>query len=510
MLIYNSLTKTKEEFKPLDGNTVKIYACGPTVYDFSHMGHARVYIIWDIIQRYLRFKGYDVIYARNVTDVDDKIINKAKTLGVSPEAVARKFLYEFWHDMNALNIQPPDSEPRATEYISQMIEFIEGLITKGHAYAIDGDVYFDVASLGSEYGQLSKQDFSERLVGARDQVTAQSELEKRKKNPYDFALWKGFDPNEDQGEYPRIGADIKWQYCWESPWGVGRPGWHIECSTMVKHVLGETIDMHGGGEDLLFPHHENELAQSTGLHHKPLARFWMHNSFVQVNSEKMSKSLGNFNTIRDVMQQYSADDIRLFILQNHYRNPLDFTPDSLQACKTAMQRLNRAVEFLPKIKNSNNASKELHTANIFSRHKEQIALPTEKLKQFHNDFCAAMDNDFNTAIAISLLFNLADAIGKTSDNKEKEAEAEVLLYYANLLGLTLVDNKQRMSFETAKKLMDLVLQLRASAKDKKDYASADMIRSFLTANGINVMDSKDGSTWEVGAAIASTQTTVKK
>ena len=254
-----------------------------------------------------------------------------------------------------------------------MISFIEGLIAQGHAYAAGGDVYFDVASIGKEYGKLSKQDFSERIVGARDQVLAQSELEKRKKNPHDFALWKGYDPKEDQGEYPRIGTDIKWQYCWESPWGAGRPGWHIECATMIKHVLGETIDMHGGGEDLLFPHHENEIAEATGLHHKPLARFWVHNSFVQVNSEKMSKSLGNFNTIRDILKQYSADEVRLFILQTHYRNPIDFTPESLEACRTAIQRLIRAVEILPQIKEQNAKSglQDLNTESIFSRHNKK-------------------------------------------------------------------------------------------------------------------------------------------
>ena len=457
MILYNSLTKTKEEFQPLDGKTVKIYACGPTVYDFSHVGHARVYIVWDVIQRYLRFKGYDVIYARNVTDVDDKIINKAKTLGVSPEAVARKFLYEFWHDMNALNIQPPDSEPRASEYVHEMISFIEGLIAQGHAYAAGGDVYFDVASIGKEYGKLSKQDFSERIVGARDQVLAQSELEKRKKNPHDFALWKGYDPKEDQGEYPRIGTDIKWQYCWESPWGAGRPGWHIECATMIKHVLGETIDMHGGGEDLLFPHHENEIAEATGLHHKPLARFWVHNSFVQVNSEKMSKSLGNFNTIRDILKQYSADEVRLFILQTHYRNPIDFTPESLEACRTAIQRLIRAVEILPQIKEQNAKSglQDLNTESIFSRHNKKIDLANEKLKEFHKEFCAAMDNDFNTAIAVSLLFNLADTVNKIIDDKEKGQAAEVLLYYANLLGLKLIDDRQKCQLRLAKNLWTL-------------------------------------------------------
>ena len=513
MLIYNSLTKSKEDFKPLDGKTVKIYACGPTVYDLSHMGHARVYTIWDVIQRYLRFKGYDVIYARNVTDVDDKIINKAKSLGVSPEAVARKYLYEFWHDMNSLNIQPPDSEPRASEYVHEMISFIQGLIDKEHAYESEGDVYFDVASIAKDYGQLTKQDFSELLVGARDQVLAQSELEKRKKNSHDFALWKRYDAKEDQGDYDSIGSGTKWQYCWDSPWGIGRPGWHIECSTMIKHVLGETIDMHGGGEDLLFPHHENEIALSSCLHKKPLARFWVHNSFVQVDSEKMSKSLGNFNTIRDVLKLYSPDEIRLFILQTHYRNPIDFAPDSLQACGPALQRLTRALECLsadnPVQQKSD--SEKFTVKESFAIRPEPIALPTEYLQDFHNEFCAAMDNDFNTAVAIASLFSLADKIGKITEVKEKQQAAKVLLHYANLIGLRLVDDRQTISSETARQLMFLLLQIRSQAKDKKDYATADTIRNELTKYGINIMDSKDSSTWEVTpSAAVQTQTTAKE
>ncbi len=500
MLIYNSLTKKKEEFQPLDGKTVKIYACGPTVYDLSHLGHARVYTIWDVIQRYLRFKGYDVTYARNVTDIEDKIIKKAKALHTTPEAVARKYLYEFWHDMNSLNIQPPDIEPRATEYVREIISFIEGLIANGYAYEAEGDVYFDVPSLGKEYGQLSKQDFSERLVGARDQVLAQSELEKRKRDPRDFALWKGYDPKEDQGTNSSSGEDKSWQYGWESPWGFGRPGWHIECSTMVKYALGETIDLHGGGEDLLFPHHENEIAQSTGLHHKPLARFWVHNSFVQVSSEKMSKSLGNFNTIRDLLKKYSPDEIRLFILQTHYRNPIDFAPDSLDACKTAIQRLVRAVDCLGIEK------KAPDNQDIFARQLAPIKLSTKELQDFDKEFCSAMDNDFNTAIAIATLFNLADTIGKTTDVEQKRQYAEVLLYYANLLGLQLTDERQNIDQETSKKLMNLILQLRSQAKDKKDYSTADTIRATLTTYGINIMDTKEGSTWEAGSVTAPTPT----
>ena len=493
MLIYNSLTRTKEEFKPIDGNTVKIYACGPTPYDYSHLGHARVYIIWDVIQRYLRhIKGYDVIYVRNITDVDDKIINRAKDEDTTPEMVARRFTYEFWRDMYSLNTEPPQSEPRASEYIAEMIEFIEGLIANEHAYVVDGDVYFSVASL-PQYGQLTRQKLEDMMVGAREQVIAQSELEKRKKHPADFALWKGYEPSVDSGKYQGFGEDIRWQYGWESPWGRGRPGWHTECCAMVKGLLGETIDLHGGGEDLQFPHHENELAQSTALHNKPLSRFWVHNGFIQVNSEKMSKSLGNFNTIRELLEQYSADEIRLFILQTHYRNPIDFAPESLQASKTAIQRLVRAVECL-----SVNDAVDTGGCNPPLQSTETVF---PMFKEFHEQFCAAMDNDFNTAQAIACLFNLADTILKITDVEEKQKAAKLLQYYAGVLGLTLTDDRQKVSADTAKKLIDLLLQLRADAKDKKDYKTSDMIRTALSQNGINVMDSKAGSTWEINPTL---------
>ena len=397
MQIYNSLSKTKEEFKPLDGNKVRIYACGPTVYDLSHLGHARMCIIWDVIQRYLRFKGYDVIFVRNVTDVDDKIINRAKELGMRPEQLARKFLFEFWRDMDTLNIQAPDFEPQATDYINQMVDFIQGLIAKGQAYVAEGDVYFNV-SAAKKYGQLTKQNLEDMMAGSRDQVISQADLESRKKHSADFALWKGAEPNESG---------------WASPWGHGRPGWHIECSAMIKHVLGETIDLHGGGEDLLFPHHENEIAQSEGLHDKPLSRFWVHNSFVYVNSEKMAKSLGNFSTIRDVLKDFSPDDIRLFVLQTHYRNPIDFTPESLQASKVAMQRLVRSAQYA-------DDQDSVSTAHL-------------SMTEFQNEFTQAMDNDFNTAQVIALLFGLSDKIGKTTDKAERLSLANTLKPTPNCL-----------------------------------------------------------------------------
>lgn len=478
MQIYNSLSKQKQPFKPLDGKTVRIYACGPTVYDYSHIGHARVYIVWDVIQRYLRYKGFEVVYVRNVTDIDDKIINKAKDEGVRPEQIARRFLYEFWRDMDALNTQPPDFEPRATEFVPQMIDFVKGLIAKGKAYESNGDVYFDVQSAG-KYGQLTKQNLDEMLVGSRDQVLSQADLKERKRHPADFALWKGVEAGE----------------CgWQSPWGFGRPGWHLECSTMIKHVLGETIDMHGGGEDLLFPHHENEIAQSHGLHNKDLAQFWVHNSFVQVNSEKMSKSLGNFTTIRELMKFYSADELRLLILQTHYRNPIDFSEDGLKAAKAAMQRLIRTVHG-EKNTTTNGSQSGSKPAQSTTRSSSEDPDEAEYRKEFEE----AMDNDFNTAIAVALLFKLVDSISATKDNEKKLRLTNTLKHYASVLGFTLADTRKTLPTETASQLMDLILSLRTESKNRKDYATSDLIRKRLSECGVQVMDTADGATWETSS-----------
>ena len=340
--VFNTMSGKKEVFEPLDGKTVRIYSCGPTVYALSHLGHARKEITWDVIQRYLRFIGFNVIFVRNITDVDDKIIKRAKELNMRPEQVARQFTFEFWRDMNELNVALPDFEPRATEFIGHMIKFIEELIEKGHAYASGGDVYFSVDS-SKEYGKLSKQPLDQLVVGAREQARSQNDLAEVKRNPVDFALWKSAKTTEPG---------------WDSPWGYGRPGWHTECSTMIRHVLGETIDIHGGGEDLVFPHHENEIAQSEALTGKPLARYWMHNGFIQVNAEKMSKSLGNFETIQDLLENFTADAIRVLMLQTHYRSPIDFSLDSLQAAKMGSQRLARALALETVGVNGNGASSD--------------------------------------------------------------------------------------------------------------------------------------------------------
>lgn len=469
--VFNTLTGKKEDFVPLSGKTVKIYACGPTVYDSSHLGHARKEIVWDTVQRYLRFLGYDVIYVRNITDVDDKIINRAKERGIGPDRLAREYTYAFWRDMDALNVASPDFEPRATEFISQMISFVQDLIKKGHAYESGGDVYFDVASF-KDYGKLGKQNLEQLLVGAREQVIAQETLSQLKKSPVDFALWKSAGKEE-------LG--------WPSPWGHGRPGWHLECSTMVKHILGDTIDIHSGGEDLVFPHHENEIAQSEALHEKPLAKYWLHNGFIQVSSEKMAKSLGNFKTIQDLLEQYSADAIRIFVLQTHYRNPIDFSPASLAAVKAGLSRLIRAANF-SQVENENG------NHSVISPDSEKVE------KQFRADFEQAMNNDFNTAIAISLLYQLSDHILALKDKQVQDRNhlSALLKEYAAVLGLKLTDRRKVVDTETSEKLVELLLDMRQKAKANKDFATADTIRKSLTDIGISVMDTPSGANWEAG------------
>jgi cysteinyl-tRNA synthetase len=469
--VFNTLTSKKEDFVPLEGSKVRMYACGPTVYDLSHLGHARMFTVWDVNQRYLRYLGYDVTFVRNITDIDDKIINRAAELGLLPEQVAREYTFEFWKDMKALNITQPDFEPRATEFIHQMIAFVEGLIKNGHAYAAGGDVYFEVSKY-KEYGRLKKQNLEDLMSGARELVRSQKDMEELKRSPLDFALWKGARAGE-------IG--------WESPWGRGRPGWHLECSTMIKHVLGETIDIHVGGEDLVFPHHENEIAQSGALHGKPLSRYWLHNSFVQIDAEKMSKSLGNFLTIQDLLQTYSPDVIRLFVLQTHYRSPIEFTSESLNATKTGLQRLVRAARSVSEEEAASVQSGSQAADSDFTK---------QVMRDAQSEFCDAMNNDFNSAAAVAVLFSLADKVFLENDLSKRLSYIYALETFANVLGLVLEDTSHKLDSDTASGLVDLVLSLRDGARTRKDFATSDLIRDQLTALGIRVMDSKGSVTWE--------------
>ena len=397
--IFNSQTKKKEEFVPLHEGKVGIYVCGITAYDVCHVGHARSAVVFDVITRYLRYRGYDVTYVKNFTDVDDKIIEKAQREKTGIAEISERYIREHDEDMEALGVARPTVTPRATEHIDGMIRLVATLIEKGMAYVVDGDVYYAVEQFPG-YGKLSGRDLSDMLAGARVDVND------RKRNPYDFSLWKA----SKEGE--------PW---WESPWGKGRPGWHLECSVMSQRYLGDTFDIHGGGEDLVFPHHENEIAQSEGATGKPLARYWVHNGFVRVNSEKMSKSLGNFFTIRDVLKQYHPEVLRLFMLQSHYRSPVDFSDAALNEARQGMDRFYSTLGTI----------RDLLAAG--TERADSAGGPTEKdrellghLHSLRERFIEAMDDDFNTARAIGCLFDTIRLINTALSGKKMEVSPAVL------------------------------------------------------------------------------------
>lgn len=455
--IYNTLSNTIEEFKPTEDGKVKMYVCGPTVYDKAHLGHARCYITWDTLYRYLKFRGYNTTYCRNVTDVDDKILKKADEQGVEPSVITDKYYKSFIDSMNALNVLKPDIEPRATKTIGEMIAMVKTLIEKGYAYEVDGDVYFRVEKY-KKYGELSSQPISDLLKGARVDVNDKKEF------PLDFALWK---KDEVHG--------------YNSPWGKGRPGWHIECSAMNKKHLGNTIDIHAGGADLQFPHHENERAQSECANGCTFSKYWMHNGFVTINKEKMSKSLNNFLTIDDIIKTYDCNAIRLFILTNHYRMPVEFNDEALTSAKNGAKRLiNSAAGF------SDNGSYD----------DEAI-----------NQFIEAMDNDLNTSKALAILFGLADKARK-GDN----VAASTLIHLGSVLGFDfslankeLSEDEKEKLFEALRKDFNIdsenpieeIIAQRKLARDNKDWAKSDEIRDKLLAHKIQLKDSKEGTTWQV-------------
>ncbi len=494
MKIFNTQSQSLKDFSPIENNKIKMYVCGPTVYDYPHLGHARCYITWDTVYKYLKFRGYDVTYARNITDIDDKIINKAKETGFSTQEIADKYYLEFEKAMNALNVAKPDVEPKATENIDEMINLIQILCEKGFAYAVDGDVYFDVSKF-NKYGRLSGQNIQDLKSGAR------VESSEKKKNPADFALWK--EVKEEN------------EISWESPWGKGRPGWHLECSAMCKKYLGETIDIHAGGQDLIFPHHENEKAQSEAAFGKDYVRFWMHNGFVKINEEKMSKSLGNYVKISDILEKYDANTIRFFILTNHYRMPVEFNDSSLNSAKSGVKRLKNAYEDIKSEvgeEKINEASKTISLLLDEMVKADQIPfykidrmefleekIPAEvasdliiSLKNYVN----AMDEDFNTSKALSVLFDIATFVQKNRSAGKYENSAfyvALLLKLSEIMGFNL-KTEEKYSEEISVQLIEMLIDVRRIAREQKNWELSDKIRDDLAKIGIIIKDHKDRPT----------------
>jgi cysteinyl-tRNA synthetase len=452
MKIYNTLSRQKEEFQP-QGDEVTIYSCGVTPYAESHLGHAMNAVIFDTVRRYLIFRGYKVKFVQNITDVEDKIIDRANKLGIPPRELAEKFAAHYFEDMAALNVMKPDIIPYATEEIPKMLEVIQGLVDKGHAYAAKGSVYFRVRSM-PDYGKLSKRTLDSMMAGAR------IEPGEEKEHPMDFALWKAAKPGEP---------------AWDSPWGKGRPGWHIECSAMSLKYLGETIDIHCGGQDLIFPHHENEIAQSecfTGK--KPFARIWMHNGLFQLGDEKMSKSIGNIVGIKQVLEKHSADGFRVFVLGSHYRNPLTFSDAAIEAAEHGLERLIQAY---------NNESTTHNAA-------EQIDVRTARQK-----FTEVMDDDFNTPQALAILFDLAREINHASEKGADTADARhTLKELAGVLGLTL--QAVAKPFTDAAPFIELLIKTRKQLRDIKQFKLADEIRNTLLETGVILEDTAQGTVWK--------------
>ena len=455
MKLHNTYTGVIEEFKPIEDNKVKMYVCGPTVYDNAHLGHARCYITWDVLYRYLKFKGYDVTYCRNVTDVDDKILKKSEKENKTPEEVSKYWYGKFSDSMKALNNLPPDIEPFATKTLGEMISMVKDLIAKGYAYESNGDVYFRVKKFG-KYGSLSGQPIDQLESGARIEVGEQKE------DPLDFALWK---------------KDEKFGY--NSPWGVGRPGWHIECSAMSRKYLGKTIDIHAGGADLIFPHHENEIAQSECANGCKFVNYWLHNGFVTINKEKMSKSLGNFLTIDDLLKNYDSNTIRFFILTNHYRMPVEFSDEALSSAQAGVKRML-------------NAKGAVNDNIDITQYDEYKA------------FVEAMDDDLNTSKALAVLFDLTNKANKDVDY------AYTLLYkLASTLGFTF--EKATLSEEEIQEKLNIInselgenfgsmeeiIEKRKIARAEKNWEIADKIRISLDNAGIVLKDSKEGTVWEL-------------
>ena len=470
MKIYNSLSRQLEDFVPLNPEQVSIYSCGPTVYDYIHMGNARTALVTDIIRRYLVYKGYNVKLVQNLTDIDDKIINRAAELGVSAKQLAHQNGEAFFEDSQRLGIHPADVHPKATEHIPEMIELIQILIDKGAAYVIDGSVYYRVNQF-PEYGKLSNRKPEDLLAGAR------VDIDERKENPRDFDMWKAAKPGEPS---------------WESPWGEGRPGWHIECSAMAMKHLGETIDIHAGGEDLLFPHHENEIAQSELATGATFARYWMHVAFLRINGKRMGKSEQNFILLRDALDNYPTEVIRHFLISAHYRHPLDYNPESLTKSEGALRRLNNCLDAL---KNYDRDIAPSETTHAPLQHAVQ---------EMKSQFTQAMDTDFNTAQALGAIFTLVGAVNKSLSALDEVAvpalaEAyQVLTETCQVLGIynTEAQDNDGDNVQQRDQLINLLLEIRQDARNRKDWETSDKIRDRLKALNVEIQDTPQGATWK--------------
>jgi len=463
MKVFNTLTRKKEEFVPVQEGKVGMYVCGPTVYNYIHIGNARPMIVFDTVRRYLEYKGYDVNYVSNFTDVDDKIIKKAMEEGVDSAVISERFIQECKKDMEGLNVKPATIHPKATEEIGGMIRMIQTLIDKGHAYESDGTVYFKTRSF-KEYGKLSKKNIDDLEAGHRD---IKVRGEEGKKDPLDFVLWKP----KKEGEP-----------AWESPWGEGRPGWHIECSEMSKKYIGNTIDIHAGGEDLIFPHHENEIAQSEACNDEPFANYWMHNAFLNIDGEKMSKSAGNFFTVREISEKYPLQVIRFFMLSAHYRSPLNFSDTLVESSKNGLERILTAVDNLRDAVSSNEGTLT-----------EEDRGHLEKMQELVKKYEMAMEDDFNTADAIAAIFEmvkLANITAKDGSKEYAEKLLETLEKLCDILGIITEREEELLDAD-----VEALIEERQAARKARNFARADEIRDQLAAQGIILKDTREGVKW---------------
>ena len=510
MKLYNTMSNKIEEFEPIEAGKVKMYVCGPTVYNYIHLGNARPIVVFDVLARYFKYRGYDVTYVQNFTDVDDKIIKRANEEGISSQEVSEKYIQGFFEDIEPLNILKDIKRPKVTENMSEIIETIKELIKNGYAYEIEGNVFFNVKKY-EDYGKLSNQKIDELEIGARVDVM------EIKNDPLDFALWK---KKKDGEPY------------WDSPWGQGRPGWHIECSAMSKKYLGNSFDIHGGGQDLIFPHHENEIAQSKCAYHGHFAKYWLHNGFIQVNGDKMSKSTGNFFLLREILGKFLGNVIRLFILSTHYRKPVNFSFEDIETTKKTLQNITSSMKRFEKMTEilsngnaekiisdfsaSSNVDNDIDNKTVPNEINEIIKIFKEKIKDFDIKFIGAMDEDMNTPQALATIFDQIRETNRFSDIVEKMSEDErknnsellynaLVLSYRNLktkiedvLGVLLVDGQSNDNEGLSKNLIEFLLKIRTEARKEKNFKLSDEIRDELKKMGVEIKDNKDGTaTFEI-------------